>query len=312
MSLQTILERYPRHNTSGVPEWMLGCFRRQCISFANGESDHQTTVYWLQSRHLTIDLRLPRFDQRVTSTLLDRPASDWQALSQYEGWSALAHWDGQQLSWSETTALQNHNRWPEPACLRRVGNCMIEFAPSGAYVEDWRLQPSEPGPLIGLRLREETRLDTGERIPRDGALIIAGRYAGLVLGRTQPLPDSHSTLTEQVNVQLDKSASPAPLFDFETSIAEGSLTQGFTVQHSTRPERCGNPLWPESDFEWLPDQQQVRQRWHQGDHHFERRFDVDSLEPHYPFKLSTPSTPESNRWFEQEAATLTRYTRHLF
>jgi hypothetical protein len=30
------------------------------LSFANGESDNQTIVYWFQSRNFTIDLRLPQ------------------------------------------------------------------------------------------------------------------------------------------------------------------------------------------------------------------------------------------------------------
>ncbi len=81
---------------------MLGCFRRRCISFANGESDEQTIVYWFQSRNFTIDLRL---------------------------------------------------------------------------------QPSAPGPLVGLQLLQDYDEGIGRWSTRGGGLIICGDHAAQVLGR---------------------------------------------------------------------------------------------------------------------------------
>jgi len=45
---------------------------------------------------------------------------------------------------------------------------LIEYAPSGAYVEDWRLQPSGDGPLIGMSLLEERDAKTGQVTHRGG------------------------------------------------------------------------------------------------------------------------------------------------
>src|SRR5690606_1751457 len=125
-----------------------------CISFADGSSDTDTQVFWLQSRNFSIDLRLPMHAALITQAKpwQDYSAAELAVLANHEGWVAQSIWDGQRLSWHEPTSLQLHNRWPEPALLQRVGNCMMEFADSNAYVEDWRLQPSTPGPLIGLRL----------------------------------------------------------------------------------------------------------------------------------------------------------------
>ncbi len=162
MNLMELAERHARRPATSVPDWMLGYYKRRAISFANGDTDLDTHVCWVQSRNFTIDLRLPLAEDQVPArALADYSAAELQVLANHEGWEALSHWDGERLAWRGDTSLQLHNRWPEPALLSRIGNCMIEFAPSGAYVEDWRLQPSAPGPLIGLRLIEEREVDSG-------------------------------------------------------------------------------------------------------------------------------------------------------
>ncbi|WP_320819362.1 hypothetical protein [Thalassolituus sp.] len=39
MHLKQLLEQYSHTATTGVPEWMIGCFKRRSISFANGMTD---------------------------------------------------------------------------------------------------------------------------------------------------------------------------------------------------------------------------------------------------------------------------------
>ncbi|ROQ21393.1 hypothetical protein EDC38_2017 [Marinimicrobium koreense] len=309
MTLQELLERHARPATAGVPDWMLGCFRRRCISFASGESDNQTIVYWFQSRNTTIDLRLPVAEQQVPAKALNEYSpAELRRITDYEGWEARSQWDGELMSWFDETALQTHNRWPEPAELKRIGNCMIEFAPSGAYVEDWRAQPSEAGPLIGLRMIEQRNLDTGDCVHRGGGLIIAGDHAALVLGRPEPLSNDAS-LQEQL-----ESASPDTiqrLFDFETSVAQGSITKGFTIHHTTRSARLGQPLLPDARSDWFVEDQEVRHRFEIEGVTHERRYLIDTLEAHCPFDLHTPWSSEAKAWFGREAATLTRYTQVL-
>ena len=134
MTLQELLSRHGQRATHSVPDWMLGFYKRYAISFANGTSDLHTHVCWLQSRNLTIDLRLPlEADQVSAKPLAGYSAAELQVLANYEGWTANAVWDGAALSWRPTdVSLQLHNRWPEPALLKRVGNCMVEFCASAA------------------------------------------------------------------------------------------------------------------------------------------------------------------------------------
>lgn len=292
-----------------VPDWMLGCFRRRCISFANGESDDQTIVYWIQSRNFTIDLRLPCERHQVPAkSLAEYTIEELKVLANYEGWAAPSYWDGARLRWSNGTALQVTDRWPEEAELKRIGNCMIEFAPSGAYVEDWRLQPTAPGPLIGLKLVEEHDTQTGAQFSRSGGLIICGDYAALVVGRPSVMDTGYNSLPQMVAKASDDPTRLKKLFDFESSVALHTPVLGYKVLHSTQPARVGQSLLPEGDFEYGADCRQLHYRFTMNDQTRVWIFDIDVLEPRHEFALSTPFSAEAKGWFQSEAATLTRYT----
>ncbi|MET0542685.1 MAG: hypothetical protein ABWZ88_13115 [Variovorax sp.] len=311
MHLQEIIARHPRRPAGRVPDWMMGLYRRHCIAFADGTSDIETQVFWLQSCNFSIDLRLPRQDQIVAT------AKPWAAYSKaelevlgnYEGWVAESDWDGVQLVWREPTALQLHDRWPEPAPLQRVGNCMVEFAPSGAYVEDWRLRPSKPGPLVGLRLIEETDVNTGRVLHRGGGLIVSGDHAGLVLGRVEP-PVGDGSFRQQVLASTGNEQDLRSLFNFETSIARGSMQNGFSVTHSTLPGRVGQPLFAQDGF-CIDADGMVRQVLTRDGITRERRFEVDVIQPEMHWPDSTPQTDAASAWRERESATLSRYTHAL-
>lgn len=311
MTLNDLLDRYPQTASSGVPDWMLGYFRRRAISFADGLTDTRTTVCWIQSRNFTIDLRLPVEPlQLPRRKWADYTAAELDVLANYEGWAADSDWNGKALSWRDEASLQLHNRWPEPALLQRVGNCMIEFAPSGAYVEDWRLQPSRTGPLIGLRLIEERNLDTGALRHRGGGLIICGSYAALVLGRAEAveLRSRSGLLRDEVAGAVGDAERLAHLFNFETSVASGALTTGYSIDHSTCPTRVGQTLCPLDGFDYLPDAREIVQHLTIEGARCERRFTVDTLEAALRFDQATGFSQDAAAWYEHESPTLNRYT----
>lgn len=308
MHLLEVLESHATKTESGVPDWILGAFRRSFISFFDGTTDRSTNVFWLQSRTFTIDLRLRPPDERVPS----RPWADYsleelRELGNHEGWCADSTFDGL-LSWSGGVSLQLHNRWAEPAELRRVGDCMMEFCPSSAYVEDWRLLSTDPGPLVGLRLLEEVDDASGEVLHRGGGLIIAAAWAGLVRGRPTPV---HAAAPNAFREMVVKSRGDGPaleaLFGCETSVGRGSLNAGFRVEHSTHPARVGQDLLSLEGFE--PTEEGLIQRIEEGGRTVTRRFSVDTLEAHFPFSRQTPTDEEASAWFERERETLSRYSK---
>lgn len=313
MHLKDLFDHFSSPSASSVPDWMIGCFRRHCITFANGMSDTQTRVFWLQGRNLTIDLRLPPVQQQVPLAFKQCQQEELLQLANYEGWSAHSIWRNNQLSWTDAASFQLHNRWPEPAILQRVGNCMMEFAPSGAYVEDWRFQPNRPGPLVSLRLLEERDLGSGELRHKDGALIIAGNWAGLVLGRANASihMEKGQQLRDLVKACSHDSAQLNELFNFETSLAHGSVNEGFTIEHSTCFQRMGEVLCPLDGFELDASNKQVIQTLTTGSASIQRRFVIDTMEADFTFENTSSWTHEAEQWFTQEAPTLTPYLKKI-
>jgi hypothetical protein len=323
MTLHQLINAYKQPAQSGVPDWLLGCFRRYSISFADGTSDLNTQVFWLQSRHFTIDIRMALATAQVAAKPFDAYTNqELLLMANYEGFSATTDWNGEMLSWRDAdAALQIHNRWTEPAILKRVGNCMIEFCPSDAYIEDWRAQPTPAGPLVGLRLLEERELATGKLRHKGGGLIVCGDYAGLVLGRVDEVvkPAAETTLSDMV-VALDGDISGLrKLFNFETSIAKGNLKDGFTVALTTQPNRMGQSIFPFEGFEppckyqhaTLGEIDLIRQTLTIEGQTCERLFMLDTIETHVEFSQSTPVSKQVATWFERESSTLTRYAQIL-
>lgn len=311
MHLKDLVAHCPQQPAQGVPDWMLGFYKRRAISFADGLTDTQTHVCWFQSRNFTIDLRLPLEDRQVAAKALSEySAEELQSLANYEGWEALCSWEGEVLSWHSDTSLQLHNRWPEPGVLKRIGNCMIEFAPSGAYVEDWRLQSSAPGALIGLRMLEEKDLESDSVRHRGGGLIVCGEHAALVLGRADPI-ESREPLRDLVARHGEDRQWLNRAFNFETSVARGSLDEGYKVTLSTCAARVGQPLIALDGFEQQADGVHVVQRLLIDGRACERLFIIDTLEPCVSYTQATGFTPSAAQWYERESPTLSRYTQPL-
>ncbi len=312
LDLCSIQGTYPP--SRGVPAWTLGCFRRRSISFFNGDSDDTTLVLWLQSRGLTGDLRLAADRPKPPSreALSDLSLADLVRLAEAEGGLSPTRFDGPGaelsgvMNWVDWTAFQVHAKWPEPGQLRRVGDCLIEFAPSGAYVEDWRLQPGGDGPLIGLSLVEE-RDEKGKLLHRGGGLVMAGEHAILVLGRADSLPQAER-VTDLVERAVREPALMDAIFGFEASYARRDASGRYVVQASTLPWREGKPLMAFGGFT-LQDGV-VLQKARENNRAIERRFTVDTLESTYEDWVATPATTAATNWLHAET-TLLRAARKL-
>lgn len=269
-----------------APDWLIGCFRRRSITFFNGQCDTSSEVYWLQARGICVDIRVsPRRPRaRGRASLDDFTASELSLLAQAEGGTAQTEWNGASMRWFGWQAFQLRDKWPETGCLRRIGDCLIEFAPNDAYVEDWRLQPSSPGPMVGLQLIEERVPATGKVTHRGGALVVCGDHAALVRGRPSLVPD---------------------LFACEASYAvRDPASADFTIALSTNPLREGQTLHIRDGFELAHDTKQVRQKVEVDGELRERIFAIDTLEPRRHFRRSTDGSDGTAAWLASEAETL--------
>ncbi len=293
---------------SAVPSWALGCFRRRSITFYTAACDTASDVLWLQSRGLTADLRLPAERARVESlaALADCPFDVLLALAEVEGGLARASFSSESgaMHWHDWTSFQLHAKWPEPGALQRVGDCLVEFAPSGAYVEDWRFQAPGEGPLIGLELVEERELGTGRLLHRGGGLVVCGQHAAFVRGRARALPQA-----ERLGSLIGDQSLLDAIFGFDASYGKLDASGEYVALLSTLPWREGHKLFEQDGFSYLAGENSVLQRVHEAGRDIERRFSIDTLEPKFDGTLATPAEPGAVSWLEREAHALLRSAR---
>ncbi|MDB5726333.1 MAG: hypothetical protein JWQ16_3087 [Novosphingobium sp.] len=290
MNLTALLDRLPRKELAGLafPRNLLGLFRRKSISFCTGVTDETTVVYWIQSKTFSIDLRLPE----AAATL----------LTERQGWVGDTLWDEatRELSWQIARSYQPSNQWPEPARLSFIGNCVLEFAPSGAYVEDWR-QKSSSGPYLGLRLVSMFNETTGRESPMDGGLVIAGEHAAFARSRLPEIDNALQRATSLDEALADAIVTEAQIESYEVSVAIG----GDVITYSTQPYRLGETIGP-GDFSVRPDGRVVQERLVGGDLCV-LVYEVDVFEPDFKFDNQTPSTSEAFEWMEVERRHLARH-----
>lgn len=289
MNLSSLLERLPAKGIEDLafPRNLLGAFRRKSISFCTGVTDETTVVYWLQSKSFSIDLRLT---EAAATPLTDR-----------QGWIGDTLWDGdtRQLSWQIARSYQPSNQWPEPAMLSFVGNCVLEFAPSGAYVEDWR-QKSSRGPLLGLRLVSMIDERTGVEHAMDGGLLLAGEHAAFAQSRLPRIDEAIGRAASLEAALAADIATPEEVESYEVSVAIG----GSIITHSTQPHRMGEPVGA-GNFSIRLDGKVAQERLVAGDPCV-LLYDIDVFEPDFAFDNQTPATAEAISWMELEKRHLAR------
>lgn len=299
-----LCESAPRHPGASVPEWVLGCFRRRSVTFFTGAEDAHTEVIWLQSRGLTADFRRapPGVALSTPSALGELGLEPLLALARVEGGFARTRWDGELMHWSDWTALQTHAKWPEPGRLARVGGCMVELAPSGAYVEDWRLQPCRSGPFIGLELIDERDASDGALLHRGGGLIVCGEHAGFVRGRPEPLPEGER-LEDFVRAHAGDATALARAFALDASYGiAAAVRDAFTVTFSSQPWREGELLLSLEGFSFAGGDGLLTQRVEEAGRRIERSFRVDTLEREFSAELATAATLATQTWFKREVS----------
>ena len=292
MTLDELRAKLPPVGLEGLafPRHLLGAFRRKSISFSTGLTDETSMVFWFQSKSFTIDLRLP---DGAATPLLDR-----------QGWVGDTLWDEdrQQMSWRIARSYQPRDQWPEPAHLRFIGNSVIEFAPSGAYVEDWRQQCFR-GPLLGLRLVSMRSEPDGPEQGMAGGLILAGEHAAYAQSRSPHLDEALRSAANLEQALADGVISEQQIESYQVSVALG----GRTISHTTQPRNLGREIAAD-EMELQEDGSIILPRIVDG-RPCDLRFVVDLHIPDFIFDRETPVTPGAQQWLEDEGHHLFRHAR---
>jgi hypothetical protein len=303
MTLEEVAAAAPQTNLLRVPDWALGCVRRRSITMATGVEDDLTRVFWVQAHGMTGDIRIhpaqPQIAADTNLASLDRDTLS--LLASVEGGVAKTSWDEPVMSWADWIGFQPYDKYPEPGQMRRIGDCMIEFAPSGAYVEDWRFLPSAPGLLAGLQLISETD-DYGRSSSRTGGLVVAGDHAIRTLARRDELPDG-TRAQDFVRASIDPAAALARVFDCITDYMErdGAL---WMINASTDPRREGLRVALTGDLSLGTHPATLVETVTGTAGITQRLWRIDSLEADHAFSQMTPLGPDQRAWLDREADTL--------
>jgi len=218
----------------------MGCWRRAWIEHADGKRDDTGVVVWLQTESAMVDVRVAgdRGDFSGCTSLKECTIDQLRAIASSDGssgWtecgSPVEDADGVRMATAEWHTrghginFQPVSAYPEPGLMtwNDDATVMHERAPSGAYVEEWRLIPGSRD-----RLSVETVADgSGTTVYR------AGPVAVLVRDRIQPIP-RRARLVELVDEFADDRATLEGLLDCEFSIAEQQKGR-WTITTSTLP-----------------------------------------------------------------------------
>jgi hypothetical protein len=227
-----------------VPDLMLGCWRRAWIEFADGARDDTTTVTWLQTESLMADVRIGADHNglRRCAGLHDCSTDQLRVLASADASSGFTECgpvdvgaDGTRTA-TATWHTRGHginfqpvSAFPEPGLMswNDDATLMIERAPSGAYVEEWRLVPGSREHLSVTRVGDET-------------VYRAGPVAVLVRDRRIAIPRPARLLELLDDYEADRPMIEA-LLDCEFSVAE-QVGDTWTITASTLPWREGEVL----------------------------------------------------------------------
>ena len=225
-----------------VPDLMLGCWRRAWIKFADGTFDDSTTVVWLQTSSLMVDVRIPADHPNLASHagFDDCSIDDLRALAASDASSGFTECgpvaidsDGERsatASWhtrGHGVNFQPVSAFPEPGLMTWSddGSVMVERAPSGAYTEEWQLVPGSRDPLTVTSVDKNT-------------IYRAGDIAVVVRDRVVPIP-RQARLPDLLDEHAGDRAMVEALLDCEFSVARCN-NDCWTVFASTLPWKEGS------------------------------------------------------------------------
>jgi hypothetical protein len=233
------------YGSATVPSRLIGCWERRYIRFSDGTEDTTTRVIWVQTLSGVGDIRIraARPNLRARKGLADCSKEDLLALAEQDCFCGVTLFDSNAqpfptASWPKESYLfrfQPVITFPEPGWMEWLegGTCMIERAPSGAYVEDWRLQPGSKSFAAHLTQRDASP---------PTCLYVAGDHAIFARNRSEAL------LTDKTLLELAREADydrgrMQELLDCEFSYARRAGPGGdYVIEVSTFPWREGQPL----------------------------------------------------------------------
>jgi hypothetical protein len=224
---------------------MLGCWKRKYIRFKSGETDTSTIVIWLQTLSSMVDIRIPEriLDFSKGDSLEEYTVEQLCELATQDCSTAITRLDESTTpyptaSWEsndDDAYIQMVVNFPEDGWFdwKEDGSCMMEWAPSGAYEEDWRLLANSRSHITEFR-----RINNG----KNEFVFLAGDHVVYVRSRALEIKELRP-IEVIAKEYLDNKDYLIALVDVEFSYAyRKEAGDEFEIKHSTLPFREGQNL----------------------------------------------------------------------
>lgn len=226
----------PDHD-GAVPDAYLGVWQRTLLRHADGREDRTTRVFWIQTRHLHADLRIP-----------DPAPVTVQARAALAGFAGLTRVEGNRCQWHRLIDFHPDS----PADIGRMtfvsSEELHEHALDGSYLEVWERLPDSVGPV------HEQWLQAADDPQRCACLLQAGDFFLFVADRPEPMASDSSLATR---LKSADAADAESMLGCELSLGRVrgasapwqirlSTLPGRTSQLLTTPGSEASELWPES------------------------------------------------------------------
>jgi hypothetical protein len=133
-----------------------GLWRRSLIRWPDGSSDTTTSVRWMQTPTLFVDLRQPsdRPSFSGVNCLRDLRREHLAWLACQEGFAGEIHFDGTFFEWQRQIDLQPMAAFPDAGRFWFESEMMVEEGRDVPYVEHWHREAPAQESCAGIRMKD--------------------------------------------------------------------------------------------------------------------------------------------------------------
>jgi hypothetical protein len=133
-----------------------GLWRRSLIRWPDGNFDSTTSVFWLQTPTLFVDLRQPPDPPSFSDVncLRDLRRDHLRWLARQEGFAGKVHFDGTYFEWQRQIDFQPAGPFPDAGRIWIEADRMVEEGRDVPYIEHWHCAAQSQEPCVGVRIKD--------------------------------------------------------------------------------------------------------------------------------------------------------------